>query len=396
MWAAAEKPRNSATAVARGRLPRRPDPPRRLRARRKRLQGGVIPSSIMDLSQALERLRYSGYCLWVGAGVSIHLGRAASQTLPGWKGLVEHAERPLDLMRGEYPGKPDFSLPERLDIVARNLGRASFDELVFRHLLKPLDEALWTAAREGAGKDVPFPKEVSQLASVGMRANPIVNFNIEHWTSVFLAAPGGPFAVRPFDVLADAQAPSASIVREYYGKISEPDGRRYIRSVYHPHGVLRIADESGRPVGRCVLTQQDYDQMSGTLALELAVHAAFGSNLAIVGLSLDDKYLLDQLARFRKFIRTIYWFHDVDALNDDKDRWCYRHGVDRVTVRWPEFWDAVAAKMPQPGNTIIARLWREVVTELAQGRQVDDKKDILRSVDRYLRAQRPRSAEDTD
>ncbi len=48
------------------------------------------------------------------------------------------------------------------------------------------------------------------------------------------------------------------------------------------------------------------------LAYQLSIHAAFQSNLVIIGMSLQDKYLRRQLAKFRQQIRKILWFMTKD------------------------------------------------------------------------------------
>src|SRR5215469_13580338 len=62
----------------------------------------------------------------------------------------------------------------------------------------------------------------------------------------------------------------------------------YKRPIYHPHGLV---------TGRCIMTSSDYQELNGGLALQLAVHASFGNNLIIAGLSLEDEYLRDQISK---------------------------------------------------------------------------------------------------
>src|SRR5206468_1707422 len=84
------------------------------------------------------------------------------------------------------------------------------------------------------------------------------------------------------------------------------DGKRFRRAVYHPHGALETS-------GVCVLAESEYKSMHGTLALELATHAAFASRLVIIGMSLEDGYLRSQLERFMPQLSGVVWFVDAGA-----------------------------------------------------------------------------------
>ncbi|MBV8275287.1 MAG: SIR2 family protein [Verrucomicrobia bacterium] len=123
-----------------------------------------------------------------------------------------------------------------------------------------------------------------QVAALGQLANPIVSFNIESFTSTILARPAGPARIIPF-----IKPQTRRIEFNEFGEIFQ-------RIVYHPHG-LSTAD--------CIITEKDYETLNGTLAFELAVHSAFGNNLAIVGISLQDEYLREQIHKFRRQIDSI-------------------------------------------------------------------------------------------
>jgi hypothetical protein len=113
-------------------------------------------------------------------------------------------------------------------------------------------------------------------------ANPIVSFNVEPLSSVLPARPAAPIRLVPYS----NDRPSEFTWREPFGKFQ--------RLVYHPHGLI-ITDP--------VMTESDYHSKNGTLAFGLAIHLAFGNNLAIVGMSLDDEFLRKQIEDSRRQIK---------------------------------------------------------------------------------------------
>jgi hypothetical protein len=133
-----------------------------------------------------------------------------------------------------------------------------------------------------------IPSEFRQVAAFGQLANPIVSFNIEPFSSTLLARPAGPARIVPF------------IQPETRRIDFTESAKTFQRIVYHQHG-LSTAD--------CIMTEEDYKTLNGTLALQLAAHAAFGNNLAIVGMSLQDEYLRKQISEFRNQINSIVWLN---------------------------------------------------------------------------------------
>jgi hypothetical protein len=97
--------------------------------------------------------------------------------------------------------------------------------------------------------------------------------------------------------------------------------------VYHPHGLSTVD---------CIITEEDYKNLDGTLALKLATHAAFGNQLAIVGMSLEDQYLRDQISEFRNQIDSIIWFN---AQFGNLEVWARCNKVEMVQGKWSEFWE---------------------------------------------------------
>jgi hypothetical protein len=84
------------------------------------------------------------------------------------------------------------------------------------------------------------------------------------------------------------------------------------------------------------MTASQYERNRESLAFRFAVHAAFGNNLAIVGMSLDDEYLREQLEEHRGGVENVYWF--VNELPTKHDDWASRNQITTVLVDWPEFW----------------------------------------------------------
>jgi hypothetical protein len=133
---------------------------------------------------------------------------------------------------------------------------------------------------------------------------------------------------------------------------------RHNRAIYHPHGAVTVG-------GICVMTASEYRAMRGTLALQLAVHAAFRSPLAIVGMSLDDEYLRQQLAEFRDQVDEVFWFRTMGPMaSDELERWCIVNRVCVVDVKtWPAFWDQVDLVLPAPPEQGLVCNWLNVVSE---------------------------------
>jgi hypothetical protein len=213
-----------------------------------------------------------------------------------------------------------------------------------------LRDAIVAFAESHVDRDDLIPVQVRQIATLGLLANPIVNFNIELWTSWLIAGTGGPCVFRIF--MSDEARLRGEIVHRY-----GPVQKSFARSVYHPHG-------SGEVSGRCVLTLSDYRRLGGTLAFQLAVHQAFQTNLAIVGMSLDDLYLREQITAFRDQIGNVIWFTDRDPRADSAlHRWLWVNDVYVISVAadWTDFWSGVERNLPQPNETELRSQWFFVV-----------------------------------
>jgi hypothetical protein len=97
--------------------------------------------------------------------------------------------------------------------------------------------------------------------------------------------------------------------------------------VYHPHGLATVDT---------VMTATQYESNSQTLAFGVAIHASFGNTLGIVGMSLEDQYLREQIERFRASVGPIYWFNN--QFSDELSSWANKHGITMVRSEWSDFW----------------------------------------------------------
>lgn len=282
------------------------------------------------------------YCLWIGAGVGVHLGQAAGSVVPGWAEVVDRLEREAGL-------SPPRGIPytDRIERCLRALGRVNFQRHLRAAVFRPLAEATIKLAEAYTTRVPSLPTAVRQLAHLGALANPVVNFNVETTTSRLTVDPSGRSNIRCFG----PSVPGATTLL----RAKDPHAVVFRRSVYHPHGAI---DESGI----CVMAASEYESMRGTLGLQLAVHNAFENKLMIVGMSLEDRYLREQLKSFRSQIGAIYWF--VDSVQPDDEAWAWSNNVILVQQPWPTFWARVQAILPGPlEEAQLYQTWRIVMTE---------------------------------
>lgn len=300
----------------------------------------------MSIREALDHFREDGYCLWVGAGVSKHLSRSEGQlAIPMWHELTEHLEGEAHLQ----PLEIEVSFPERIERVHRRLGVREFQAILRTKILNGLaDSILCATLKRLAGGKEPIPQEARQIAKLGHLANPIVNFNIEPLTSLSLACAGGPCSIKSYVHPAPATLDAIWASRLDYRCSASGS---FPRHVYHPHGVVNLG-------GICVMTATDYRSHQATLGFRLAVHSAFMSNLAIVGMSLDDEYLREQLTAFRQHIRHVFWFAGSEPTEGDI-AWASCNGITVLTVdSWPAFWKELDSSIPDPEPLAEAEGWR--------------------------------------
>ena len=285
----------------------------------------MLTTSVDD---ALKDLR-TGYCLWIGAGVGTYIGAAADTAVPGWGVVVDHLEAAAGL---KPPPGTESKFTDRIERCLRALRRVEFQRALRGEIVRPLAEAIVKLANEHVSKTPCLPDPVRRLAHLGSLANPIVNFNVETTTSRLIADPSGHSNIRCFV----PSVPGASTLN----RGSPPPTWVFRRNVYHPHGAV---DDSGISV----MASSDYETMPGTLSLQLAVHNAFENKLAIVGMSLDDLYLREQIRSFRRQIDTIYWFVNADTAAKN-EAWAWENNVTLVEQPWSLFWNRVEEALPGP------------------------------------------------
>ncbi len=282
--------------------------------------------------------------------MSLYAAQAGGGKVPLWGELV----RDLEASAKIAPYKIDVTFPDRLDLILHALRRENFQSELRKRVHDPLASSLLAAAR-AAGKNTadPIPREVRRIAKLGTRANPVVNFNIETMTSLLL---GGyePHAVKCFV----PPVPGASDLLSGHGQYTGGGASTHNRALYHPHGAISVG-------GVCVMTSSEYRAMRGTLALQLAVHAAFRTRLAIVGMSLDDEYLRHQLGEFREQVDQVMWFRPPGTrLPSDVEHWCTVNRIEVIDIgSWRAFWDEVDRVFPAAPEQGLALNWMQIISQ---------------------------------
>lgn len=295
---------------------------------------------VMDLSTGLSLLANGGYCLWVGSGVTTHFLTCCGREPVTWKSITEGLEAKAGIP--QPPFATDY--PSRLEATLRRLGREAFQAELRQRVFGEVRDGIISITQGLFKKDSALPAGLRDAACLAALANPIVNFNIETWTSHLLAGPSGAYRIRPF-----RNPPASESLMIVAG--NGPTATEYSRNIYHPHGAINLG-------GLCILTSGDYRTLNGSLAFQLAVHQAFQSNLAIVGMSLDDLYLREQVHGFREQIGQMLWFTDIDIVkNEPLHRWVWENDIDVVPVEWPAFWEALGQKLPKPSTGALWRTW---------------------------------------
>ena len=253
-----------------------------------------------------------GFCLWVGAGLTKQI-LADKKSAPLWPELTQEMEQQAGLAPGsdkDYPKRLGWCF-EHLRFDGPGLFRAYLRKRLYSEVCLDL---LKSAPNPGDDSSL-IPPRIREVASLGQLANPIVSFNVEPLSSVLLARPAGPIRLVPY---------STSRAGEITWR--EPFSS-FHRVVYHPHGLI-----TGDPV----MTAADYEQKNATLAFALAIHMAFGNNLAIVGMSLDDEFLQRQIENGRRDIREVLWFNS--SFEESHRAWAAKINVRLIETPWPDFW----------------------------------------------------------
>lgn len=299
----------------------------------------------------LQMLKSSTYCLWVGAGISCQLARPGEITIHDWNGLVAYIEAQAGISSNI---KDD--LPWRLRECHKKIGMIKFQRYLREELFVKLCDSVINAAQKQRSNSCRYPNEFRQIASLGFQANPIVSFNIEHLSSIALARAGGPCETRCFRM---QPVPEFGYKSNLYEGQSGRIGFR--RLVYHPHGLITES-------GQCVMGADTYaiHGQASSLGLEMAIHSAFDSFLVIVGMSMGEKYLRDQLTKYIDHIGKIYWFtdkcDDVAIIAWAKDL-IARRKLEIAKAPWPAFWNAVDRCLKPPPDTLLQDAWKELLLE---------------------------------
>lgn len=316
-----------------------------------------------NLGLIFESLQYLPYALWIGNGVTLQLaqcGNGDSSDLL-FSQILHRIEEGAGIKT-----KQGIEAPERLQKCKQSLGSASFQRQLRKELYERLRKHLEHATRSFPQDGKGVPAAFRSIATLGQLANPIVNFNIEHFTSFAIALSGGPIACRCFRRCDEQLAPNERTYFPESAGANQPRPMQYQRVIYHPHGLL---DSSGL----CVMSKDEYEAMDGTLALGLAVHLAFDSHLVIVGMSLDDSYLREQLMRYSDHYAKITWFSRPDDWSVSIQEWVrtmqQRNKIEIGKVEaenWSDFWKAVDKHLPAPSEDALATAWRELAKRVKQ------------------------------
>lgn len=282
--------------------------------------------------------------------------------MPLWVEIVEEMSRTSNVSFGKR------AYPAQLEECLKAIGRGPFQRTLRQRIHEELARSLIDQAQLANRTNAVVPEPLRQIAHLGSLANPIVNFNIESATSKALAGPGGPWAVKY------CVTPVPGAVHGISVSTGKFQGQRFHRHALHPHGVITQS-------GICVLTRSEYERMSGSLAFELAAHAAFGSRLVIVGMSLNDGYLLDHLASFRRQIRDVFWFTDEQSEGTEARTWAAKNDVRCVVVpSWPAFWASVQERLPGPDEYELTQNWWNMVGDAFWELGASPMTDYIRSL----------------
>ena len=220
-----------------------------------------------------------------------------------------------------------------------------------------LCEAILSQANQLVAADNYIPHDVRAVAALGQLANPIVSFNIEALSSLLLGRSAGPVRIM-------FQQPQGQPTYSW----REPGGH-FQRLVYHPHGLATVDT---------VMTSAQYKANSQTLAFGLAIHAAFGNALAIVGMSLDDDYLRNHIERFRGSIGTIFWFNS--DFSNELSSWAEKYEITCVRSPWNEFWQRWNELPIELDQNQLAMAWYMAVNEAVGEAEGGERGSLVRSL----------------
>lgn len=244
--------------------------------------------------EELAEVALSGFCLWVGAGLGVQIGDVGGQTIPSWGDLVANIERACGV-----ENDPDLDFSDRLEVVRRSVGLHQFQRQLRLQSLVPTGRALLRLAERWLAEGT-IPPLLDQLSLIGSLASSIVNFNVESLSSQMLAASSPALKLKAFH----PPVAGSSGLRRHYSVARRPASGDAFLNVFHPHGAIDVG-------GRSIITSRDYRSLDGTLGFQVAIHQAFMDNVLILGMSLEDGYLREQIAEFRPQMRAIYWVREA-------------------------------------------------------------------------------------
>jgi len=181
----------------------------------------------------------------------------------------------------------DADLPEKVGQMPCREGRGLVSRLSAGGVLHKTREGLLSQALECVERDDFVPGHLRAVAALGQLANPIVSFNIEPFSSILLARPGGPVRLLGSAASGDSEVRVAGRVRS----LSE-DRLSPARSCN------RRQCDDGAPI----------QSKRAKPRVTLAINVAFANTLLIVGMSLNDDYLRQHIEAARDDLREIYWF----------------------------------------------------------------------------------------
>jgi hypothetical protein len=293
----------------------------------------------IELDEAWFALE-SGFCLWVGAGLTKQILGLRRDNAPEWGDLTEDLERMFGLAEHN-----ELGFPERLQLcweANKDGDRNYLRQRLYIQICKDLLELSFEFNKNPTNF---IPAQIREVAGLGQLANPLVSFNVEPLSSLLLGRPAGPVRILPY------VHPAGQPVLHK----REPDSR-FQRLVYHPHGLV---------TGDYVMTKDQYKKLSSSLAFQLAIHAAFRNKLAIVGMSLDDQYLRDQIRDYRGEMDEILWFNSKERFNEANLEWARANRVTTVVMGWKEFWAKWADPLIDVRQEDLCAAWYRVIEEAA-------------------------------
>jgi hypothetical protein len=323
----------------------------------------------MTIIDALEELNKRGFCLWVGAGIGLTISSETKSKVPSWKALVDDLEKEFKVCT------PDFmaTLPERLEVVKRVSTSYNFKQKLRELILKPMCHSILEHVEMGDGG---VPKCIELISRIGLISNPIINFNVESITSKILCAGGGHYTIKSFGKLTEKENFNINNSTKYTSSDGKMIGRRFKRSIYHPHGYL-----SG--YSTTIFSEQEYNKLSNSLAFQLATHSAFDEILVILGMSLDDQYLRNQLTLFRSEIRRILWFQKKGDISSDVKAWCWSNNIEIIDVHsWFDFWNGVDQVFAQVEKEDLNEMWCNLVVECISN--INESFEAERRIERFI------------